>query len=257
MIVYFSGTGNSRFVAERIAAAVGDEVFDAAPAMRAKKGVHFKKTGTYIFVSPVYAAAPPLVFMKFLSHSRFPEGCRAYFVMSCASGMGASPDYCQKLALEKGLSYCGTAKIDMPQNYIVYFKIGTPAENRAKIAAALPAIDAVAAAVLAGRALPPSGMKSWESRSPPVILKPYYKLMIHAKAFCATEDCVGCGKCVQLCPLGNISLQDKQPVWGERCTHCMACINLCPKEAVEYGKLTKGKPRYHGPFSQAPMKEKH
>ena len=28
-------------------------------------------------------------------------------------------------------------------------------------------------------------------------------------------------------------------------THCMACICYCPKEAIEYGKKSKGKPRYH------------
>lgn len=131
----------------------------------------------------------------------------------------------------------------------MYFKIGTPADNRDKIAAALPAIDTVADAVLACSDLPPSGTKAWERRSTPVILKPYYKLMIHAKAFYATDVCIGCGKCEKLCPLGNISLKDNKPVWGERCTHCMACINLCPKEAVEYGKLTRGKPRYHGAHS--------
>ena len=30
MIIYFTGTGNSRFVAERIAQATGDKVLDAA-----------------------------------------------------------------------------------------------------------------------------------------------------------------------------------------------------------------------------------
>ena len=34
-------------------------------------------------------------------------------------------------------------------------------------------------------------------------------------------------------------------VWGKNCTHCMACICYCPKEAIEYGKKSKGKPRYH------------
>ena len=27
--------------------------------------------------------------------------------------------------------------------------------------------------------------------------------------------------------------------------HCMACICYCPKEAMEYGKKSKGKLRYH------------
>ena len=31
----------------------------------------------------------------------------------------------------------------------------------------------------------------------------------------------------------------------ENCTHCMACICYCPAEAIEYGKKSLGKPRYH------------
>ena len=47
------------------------------------------------------------------------------------------------------------------------------------------------------------------------------------------------------CPLNNIRLENGKPVWGKNCTHCMACICYCPKEAIEYGKKSKGKPRYH------------
>ena len=41
------------------------------------------------------------------------------------------------------------------------------------------------------------------------------------------------------------SLQNGKPVWGQDCTHCMACICYCPTEAIEYGKMSLGKPRYH------------
>ena len=60
-----------------------------------------------------------------------------------------------------------------------------------------------------------------------------------------SEACIGCGKCVELCPLSNIYLENGKPVWGKNCTHCMACICYCPKEAIEYGRKSKGKPRYH------------
>lgn len=41
------------------------------------------------------------------------------------------------------------------------------------------------------------------------------------------------------------SLQNGKPVWGQDCTHCMACICCCPAEAIESGKMSLGKPRYH------------
>ena len=57
--------------------------------------------------------------------------------------------------------------------------------------------------------------------------------------------CIGCGRCVELCPQNNVHLKNGKPVWGKNCTHCMACICYCPKEAIEYGEKSKGKPRYH------------
>ncbi len=61
------------------------------------------------------------------------------------------------------------------------------------------------------------------------------------------QPCVGCGKCAAVCVENNIRLRDGRPVWGDRCTHCMACICGCPAGAIEYGRASRGKPRYQCP----------
>ena len=61
------------------------------------------------------------------------------------------------------------------------------------------------------------------------------------------RQCVGCGKCAAVCVENNIRLRDGRPVWGDRCTHCMACICGCPAGAIEYGRASRGKPRYQCP----------
>ena len=249
MIVYFSGTGNSRFVAEQIAEASGDELVNAVKYTRKGQNAVFSTPGIYVFVSPIYVSAPPMVFLDFIRRSTFPSDCRAYFIMTCAGGMGGAPGYCRALAAEKGFSYMGTAEIEMPQNYIAMFKTGTPEENRAKIEAAVPNVTHLSIAIRNCRELPDPGMKGWELLSTKMVLAPYYKYFMSAKPFTATNKCIACGKCATVCPLANITLQDGKPVWGEHCTHCMACINMCPKEAIEYGKKTHGKLRYHGPRS--------
>ena len=249
MIVYFSGTGNSRFVAEQIAEASGDELVNAVKYTRKGQNAVFSTPGIYVFVSPIYVSAPPMVFLDFIRHSTFPTDCRAYFIMTCAGGMGGAPCYCRALAAEKGFTYMGTAEIEMPQNYIAMFKTGTPEENRAKIEAAVPNVTNLSIAIRNCRELPDPGMKGWELLSTKMVLAPYYKYFMSTKPFTATDKCIACGKCATVCPLANITLQDGKPVWGEHCTHCMACINLCPKEAIEYGKKTHGKLRYHGPRS--------
>ena len=101
MVIYFSGTGNSRFVAERIAEATGESAVNATQYIKEHKTGQFEQSGNYVFVSPVYVSAPPKPFMDFIRTSAFPNQVRAYFVMTCAGGMGGSPEYCRKLSSEK------------------------------------------------------------------------------------------------------------------------------------------------------------
>jgi ferredoxin len=67
------------------------------------------------------------------------------------------------------------------------------------------------------------------------------------KAFIVQDTCDGCGICAKVCPVDNIQLQNNQPVWQHHCENCLACLQWCPKEAIQYGKVTIGRKRYHHP----------
>ena len=73
----------------------------------------------------------------------------------------------------------------------------------------------------------------------------FYRLFVKAAAFQVRDACIGCGQCADRCPMNNITIKAGKPVWGNDCTHCMACICYCPTKAIEYGKKSVGKPRYH------------
>ena len=46
------------------------------------------------------------------------------------------------------------------------------------------------------------------------------------------EKCVGCGKCVEQCPMKNLSMEQNMAKAADRCTMCYRCINICPKQAI-------------------------
>lgn len=244
MILYFTGTGNSRYVADMLADLTGDEALCVNSFIKSGEKKSFESERPYVFVSPVYVSALPLAFCDFIRNSEF-LGCqKAYYVQTCAGGMGGCPEYARRLSREKGFAHMGTAQVTMPQNYLVYFKPKEKSECEGIIDAAGLVIRAFSEPILAGTEFPDPGMKKWEYVSTEMILDMYYKHFMPAKPFRTTEDCIGCGRCESLCPLNNIKLTEGRPVWGDNCTHCMACISLCPKQAIEYGKKSVGKPRY-------------
>lgn len=47
------------------------------------------------------------------------------------------------------------------------------------------------------------------------------------------EDCIGCGTCVQMCPMEALELEDAVAVLNEkRCIGCGVCVHNCPEEAI-------------------------
>lgn len=55
MILYFTGTGNSRYVAQRIAERMGDEAHCINDKIREKDTRPMKGDGSLIVVAPTYA----------------------------------------------------------------------------------------------------------------------------------------------------------------------------------------------------------
>ena len=61
----------------------------------------------------------------------------------------------------------------------------------------------------------------------------------------ANDNCVMCGQCAKLCPTGNIRYQGKAVIFGDKCISCCGCVNYCPQEAINFGKITEKRERYH------------
>ena len=76
MIFYFSGTGNSRYCAKRLAHRLGDEAVDAFPFLRDDHFPALTSRSPWVFVSPTYGWQLPRIFEALLRGGRF-SGSRA------------------------------------------------------------------------------------------------------------------------------------------------------------------------------------
>ena len=244
MILFFSATGNSGYVAKRIADGLGDERLDLFGRIREKDFSPITSNAPLVVVTPTYAWRIPRIVESWLECTPITAPAGVYFVMTCGGSNGNAGAYLKRLCAKKGLTYRGCAGITMPENYIALFTTPAPAEAKRIINAAEPAIDQIIEHIKVGGALPEKVPSLADRLSSGIVNDLFYPAFVHAKKFRVTDACISCGLCVRACPLANILLESGKPVWGSDCTHCMACINHCPKEAIEYGKHSVGLPRY-------------
>src|SRR3989339_1681944 len=47
-----------------------------------------------------------------------------------------------------------------------------------------------------------------------------------------SQKCIGCGKCVPVCPFAAVQMIEKKAVINEACTLCGACVQVCPVAAI-------------------------
>ena len=247
MILYFSGTGNSEYVAKRIGNGIGEEASNLFEKIRRQDFSTLHSASPWIVVVPTYAWQIPRIVENWLNRTELSGSQDIYFVMTCGGNIGNAGKYLQKLCDAKGLYYRGCAGITMPENYIALFS--TPAREEAlkTIEQAEAIIDRTIVQIKRKETFPQPKITGKDRMNSGFVNDVFYPLFVHAKKFYVTDSCISCGKCEAVCPLSNIHLENGKPVWGKNCTHCMACICRCPKEAIEYGSHSKDKPRYTCP----------
>ena len=242
MIYYFSGTGNSKWVAEQIAQQIGD-VAQSIPSLIADGpyAVHAGAGERVGLVFPVYAWGAPTIVEQFCKSIQIDPTAYAYAICTCGDEAGKSM---QRL---KGMfAWQAAWSLAMPNNYVVGFEVDQPEQAISKVNAAREKLPQIAEAILAHDSVfdvhegPSAKMKT-------AIVRPMFNLFAkRTSPFFATETCNACGLCAHICPIGAIHMESGRPVWVKKhCTQCLGCINRCPKRAIQYGNGTQNRGRYY------------
>ena len=244
MILYFSGTGNSAYVAKRTAKATGDVTIDLFDRIRNKDYSPVKSEKPFVICAPTYAWRLPHIVSDYLEKCELQGNGKVYFLMTCGDDIGNAEKYIKKLCKSIGKEYMGCGYFRMPENYIAMFTSPNDEQASRIIAKSEGRIDKAAQVIASLEKLDTVEVNLVGKLKSGIVNTAFYAFCVSAKKFHTTEKCISCGKCEKVCPLSNITLKDGKPVWGKDCTHCMACICKCPAEAIEYGNKSVGQNRY-------------
>lgn len=245
MIFYFSATGNSKHVAERLAAGLNTELTDIAEFLNSGK-LAYEASGDEVIgiVSPVYFGGIPSIVKAFLGCVSLTGGKYTF----CVSTYGLVSGIASKVILQEWNTHNRRPdaffSVRMPDTYTVLFNASHEKANRKKNAAAEEEIDTILEKITSGaignhmrNRLPGPAGKAFHS---------LYGVQRRTSAFRVLDSCVGCGLCAQKCPAKAIEMKAGRPVWTKKqCIMCLGCLHRCPKFAIQNGPLT----RRHGQYT--------
>lgn len=246
MIYYFSGTGNSLYVAKELARLTDDNMLeDMAVADASAQRIDSDVIG---FVFPVYAWGLPLVVKHFISKlpTALPKDCFVYAILTCGDDMAYTDRILQKCLEDRNWHLTTCYSLQMRNTYVCLPGFDTDSEDvvTKKNKIVHERLPLIAEKILRKDASPDQdlqrGSMPWLKS---YILRPAFnRWLISDKRFRVTDACIHCGLCVRQCPLHNISSDSQQnPQWNGHCTHCLRCFHICPKHAINYGKFTRKK----------------
>ena len=251
MIFYFSATGNSKYVAERIAAATDDHVVFLQDVIRSRcyqfDVSQEKRIG---FVTPTYYYGLPSILNFFLEklHLTGYSGQYVYLVLTCGGSTGDAAGQMGKLLKKKGITLSAQFGVPMVDNYIPLSRIADQDAIDKKLDDAEEYIDE------ARRAIRAQGIGDYnrcQGRAPGVMTAmayPAYARGRSTKPFLVTDECMSCGLCQEICPCGAISLTEGRPVWVKaQCVRCLGCLHRCPAGAIHWKKAEEDQGRYFNP----------
>ena len=124
MILYFSGTGNSRYAAETLARLTGDKAVNMTSLWPADgpTAMHIENNGTLGVVFPVYAWAAPTIVSETLARIAVEPGAYIYAVCTCGDDAG-----CAIEKLQRQIPLCAAWSLQMPNNYLPMYDVDAPA----------------------------------------------------------------------------------------------------------------------------------
>lgn len=249
MIFYFSGTGNSLYVAQRLHEVDGGELIDMASALNEKYFKYSIADGEKIgFVFPVYFSGLPTFVNEFMDKLSIESDTDpfAYTVITCGGSIGKADKMIADKLKQKNLHLNSAFSIKMPSNYVIMYDVSSNEEQDLTLRSAESQIDEIIKILEVNKEVNSSDHGPLAPISP--LLYRLYGFYRKTKKFYANDACTGCSLCEEICPSKTIQLSSGKPEWiNDKCSHCSACINRCPTRAIQYGNATKKRGRYINP----------
>lgn len=261
VIFYFSGTGNTWWVAKNI----GRKLRESAMKVRTVsiESLTIGEANKLISASdmvgfgyPIYCSDIPQNMKEFMKKIRAEEEKKAFVFCTQESFSGDGSRVATEFLSHTHLDIQYSMHINMPNNITAAVSpLGykySPKEQNELLKKAAERIDKFVYYILED--IPGVvGFNKAAKALGSVQRMPYRKLYKKAKHMISfSPKCTHCGYCESICPVDNITVTAIGNITYNKCIQCMRCYNYCPHTAIRVFGVEHNEKR--GPVYKGPIR---
>lgn len=242
IIFYFSGTGNSHAIAEKMAELLSNsEVFH----IKSLKGMNLTQYDQIGFVYPSYAIHAPAIVTEYIEAIELQENQKVFLTVTYGGTYGYAIEDVRKILMSKNITNLMEFKLHMPGSYLLEYGAFPNWYQNYLLKGSEKKLKRICNNIRKekkGKEIAPNMVAILFQKNGRQMMENFRN---RGKLFYTDKTCIQCGKCAAICPADNISYKDEAVVWGDHCTQCMACIQNCDK--IIHPLLKPNRKKYHHP----------
>ncbi|WP_054870414.1 EFR1 family ferrodoxin [Caloranaerobacter sp. TR13] len=267
LILYFSATGNTYFIANLIYEKFKANGFDVElESIEVFSPNDVEKCDILIFGFPVYAFDMPLFLQSYINNLSFPKTRGVILFSTMGLYGGNSSRKTSKRFIKKGFVPLGCEEFKMPgSDGLAFMKKDSKfvkkvlSKNYSESRKIKESINKIFDIVNSNNLSDESQERNAvipRLKISGLILDVFMRLFFnHVEKkmkgkFWVDDKCTKCGLCKEICPAKNIKISDGRVEFLDKCYLCMRCVHQCSTEAIQIGKSTVDKFRWKGPDMQ-------
>ncbi len=233
-IMYFTGTGNSLYVAKRFKENSGAELFSIAKMLKNKE--YDIESDVVGIITPIYYTNFPNIVHEYLSNVKI----KAKYIFLVTTYSLFSFD-AKSLINKYNFKVNYSTQVKMPSNYLIWHDMKKVKVKKFNYVSKVEQIV--------------DEVSNYKEKNNTNYIKMFFRNIVskYTKVDVKKEDekfkidinCNMCGICEKVCGANNILLLNDLKFLN-KCEQCLACIHHCPQNAISHIK-EKNKERYINP----------
>lgn len=249
MIIYFSATGNNKYLAQKIADNTGDDIISIIRCIKENIfEINIPENESLGIIVPTYFWGLPSIVDEFLSKVKINinDNNYVYSIASYGTSTGYALGYISNYLKKQDISVSAEFEVKMTDTWTVMFDLTDKNKINQEQEYVETQLETIIPEILNKKST--SQTKSLFNKIGSRFARKMYDNQRKCNNLHVLDNCISCSLCSRDCPVNAIEMVDGKPVWTKnRCVMCFRCLHRCPSFSIQYKDKTLNHGQYTNP----------